>query len=480
MKMAFDSRLEDYVNAESVMDFDDEQYRYKCLNCGEYVHLCAADSKLKSPHFRHLDGNNNVECENYLGNNSCKCIKSNENKKIREKADFYFKFNENSFYLSIKLSKEEILKCEEENSFLDIRNVNNSKDSQHIRINSDNFFPNNPEMIQLEFFAWKYNLKSGNENRWFSYEVFNKDSNDNINPTFFKIQTDNDEFTKAKLIMRKTLYTNINYLIIIPAEDYEFNFETSIRVSKRLKFNTMDKEFSGAIISFTEINNAVIKQLSNWGYDIERYETILLLWPPSSEIEGEQQIKSSYAYLSSSFIIKAHSNTNADDKNIVASDNITRILIDNSKRINVIYKNAELSIVKSESSIFKYYLLNVSNENTMYCKTNDSNYYYFNSYGVTRLDSSTKVLLSKNCKILHYSSQYLDKVIYPLGYRFEFDNKFEFINYILKYYKRTEYFNYNDFVGIELSNVASKIIENSKKSGIINSAVKHYILGGQL
>lgn len=45
-----------------------EQYRYECSCCGEEVYIAAAHSTSMVAHFRHRSGNNDVECENYLGN----------------------------------------------------------------------------------------------------------------------------------------------------------------------------------------------------------------------------------------------------------------------------------------------------------------------------------------------------------------------------------------------------------------------------
>ena len=71
MDKAFDAVLQSEVDAAVVAKnshrFLGERFRYKCLCCGEEVYLAAADSSERSPHFRHRKGNNDKECEQYLG-----------------------------------------------------------------------------------------------------------------------------------------------------------------------------------------------------------------------------------------------------------------------------------------------------------------------------------------------------------------------------------------------------------------------------
>ena len=71
MDKAFDAVLQSEVDAAVIAKtsycFLGERFRYQCLCCGEEVYLAAADSSERSPHFRHRKGNNDTECERYLG-----------------------------------------------------------------------------------------------------------------------------------------------------------------------------------------------------------------------------------------------------------------------------------------------------------------------------------------------------------------------------------------------------------------------------
>lgn len=71
MYKAFDTVFQKVVDARIIAKtsytMSDEGVRYQCLCCGEEVYLAAANSTEKTPHFRHRKGNNDIECERYLG-----------------------------------------------------------------------------------------------------------------------------------------------------------------------------------------------------------------------------------------------------------------------------------------------------------------------------------------------------------------------------------------------------------------------------
>ena len=82
MKDAFDSWLETIVSAENAAsNSDNERFRYKCLCCGEEVFIAAEESNLKATHFRHRSGNNDQECELYLGSRGIDAFSSSPRSK---------------------------------------------------------------------------------------------------------------------------------------------------------------------------------------------------------------------------------------------------------------------------------------------------------------------------------------------------------------------------------------------------------------
>ena len=71
MDKAFDVILQLEVDATIISktsyNLTGNRFRYQCLCCGEEVYLAAAGSNERSPHFRHRRGNNDKDCEQYLG-----------------------------------------------------------------------------------------------------------------------------------------------------------------------------------------------------------------------------------------------------------------------------------------------------------------------------------------------------------------------------------------------------------------------------
>ena len=109
MLHAFDTISRGIVSATEVSKNNiDEPFRYECLCCGEEVHIAAARSKKMVPHFRHLRGNSDKDCELYLGGlfqtgteiERARAIAS-AGKRARSHAEILFDFKERLFYISI-------------------------------------------------------------------------------------------------------------------------------------------------------------------------------------------------------------------------------------------------------------------------------------------------------------------------------------------------------------------------------------------
>ena len=91
MRKAYDTILQSEVSAAlAAKSGGFEPYRYECACCGEEVYIAAAYSTSMVPHFRHRSGNNNVECENYMGQYGAISIDSHSRKSNRERVEFYF------------------------------------------------------------------------------------------------------------------------------------------------------------------------------------------------------------------------------------------------------------------------------------------------------------------------------------------------------------------------------------------------------
>lgn len=113
MYKAFDTVFQKVVDARIIAKtsytMSDEGVRYQCLCCGEEVYLAAANSTEKTPHFRHRKGNNDIECERYLGQPGAieeYAALRRENNKTH--VAFFFNKNQMTFEIGLVLTDEEI------------------------------------------------------------------------------------------------------------------------------------------------------------------------------------------------------------------------------------------------------------------------------------------------------------------------------------------------------------------------------------
>lgn len=91
MLSAFDTLLQTVVSANiAAANSDNEAFRYECLCCGEEVFLAAQDSIYKATHFRHRSGNNDKDCELYLGQYGLVPTSPSSRNKRTERVEFYY------------------------------------------------------------------------------------------------------------------------------------------------------------------------------------------------------------------------------------------------------------------------------------------------------------------------------------------------------------------------------------------------------
>ena len=112
MDKAFDSVFQREVDAlelsKSIEPLYGTQFRYQCLCCGEEVFLAAAESSEKSPHFRHRRGNNDIECERYLGQPGALEHYVSIRKHTMDSIGFCFNIDHMTFEISLTLSDKDI------------------------------------------------------------------------------------------------------------------------------------------------------------------------------------------------------------------------------------------------------------------------------------------------------------------------------------------------------------------------------------
>lgn len=456
-----------------------EPYRYECAYCWEEVHLCAADSQNQVPHFRHRSGNNNVKCENYLGkrNEVIKTALSRRN--IRDKIGFYYSNITKMFSIGIKLSTKEIDSYEQNGVCFQLRSEQSTKPTLTIPIRGSRFLSDAYEFFTISEFAWKYYVSFSNESSPQECQLFRKDSRGSLYPSFFKIQADGDDDTfHAKLVCSDILYTNTQYFMVFPHQYQTIIAQNDVIVRKAFKFRSMNRDFSGYIVTFTNKTAEVEQQLKKWKYRLDEHETLTLLWPPSSLINDSVLINSICTYIYSSFDMLAHCNINVHSRDIVEiGKGISKISING--RTKIYKKNAELILDKFEGITDEYDSLTVIHEVSKNYVSSDNGDYLFNRCGVSPLKKGMSTSLTKESEVRHYSFGYLDRIVTGpnivntlVGARL--------LNDILMHYKRTEVFNWSNYESLNLSPVALQYIETCKKTGMINSTVKRFIEEGRI
>lgn len=479
MREAYDTILSDHVDAESVAKGGGfEPYRYKCACCGEDVILCAKDSCNQSTHFRHRSGNNSVECESYFGNRNSNINSGLSHRNVSDKIEFYFSESTKLFSIGVKFDDDEISNYEQNGASFQVSTSNIAKPLISIPIRKSRFYPDVSEIIPISEFSWEYYVFSSNDSKPQKFELFKRDNREYLlYPSFFKIQAqgDNGDFT-AKFVRSDTLYTNTPYLIIFTHLYYTMSFQKDVQVGKVMRFKTMGRDFAGVIVEFTQKTARIEQQLELWKYKLETNETLILVWPPSSLVNDTIYLCTDHAYLFSTFELHGHGNINVDSGNIVKVENrISKISING--RTKIYKKNAEIVLEKCKEASYKYDVISVKQETAKKYVASDDSAYLFNRSGVSPMSKGMSTLLTPDSEIRHYSHGYLDGTVIAANNCVDLTSE-SLLRDVLMYYKIMEVFNWDDYESVELSNTAFQYIESCEKTGLINSAAKHFIEEG--
>lgn len=482
MQKAYDTMLCDYVDADiAAKSGGDEPYRYECPHCWEKVHLCAANSRNQVPHFRHRSSNNNIECENYLGNRNSIIRNALYHRNLRDKIEFYFSSVTKMFSIGVKFNTEEIAAYEQNDTMLQIKTSFTSKPILTIPINSSRFFPDISELIPINNFSWEYYISYTKDSNQRKYEIFHKDKYGNLFPSFFKILVNGDEDNfKAKLVRTETLYTNTPYLIILTHQysNSRLNFSGDVKIGKTFNFTTMGRNFSGFIVTFTAKTERIERKLEDWKYKLESNESLTLLWPPAIQIDDTMVIKTKNAYIVSSFELQAHGNINVHTRDIEKFENgVSKILVSDQTKIYI--KNAELLISSQKAMISEYDVISIIHETAKKFTASDDNTFLYNNFGIVQMNEGMSTSLTDKSEIRHFSYGYLDKIITAENTA-DFQDRGCILKDILMYYQNEENFNWDDYESLNLSSIAEEYIKSCEKSGKINSAAKRFIKEGRI
>ncbi|MGC7871812.1 hypothetical protein ACPUYX_09825 [Desulfosporosinus sp. SYSU MS00001] len=477
MHKAYDTILQSEVSAVlAAKNCGFEPYRYECACCGEEVYIAAAFSTSVEAHFRHRNGNNDVECENYLGQYGAISTDSRSRRSKRERVEFYYSNISKTFSIGLRFSAEEIKSYEQENVDFEIRTKDSAIPFYSVSINSSHFSPDVTTLVPLNDFSFSYCLSNTLGGIKRKYDFIKPG---NSTPTFFKLQGNDSDF-KAKLVRSTVLFTNIQYFVIFQnhySTPRDIELPDEILVNETVRFESMGYKFLGKTLSIRKKTARSDEILNSWGYQLESSESLTLLWPPAPIVNEVSIITSDEAFVFTSFELQAHGNINVEPTDIFeVNHGISRILV--KPKTKIFKKNTEIVIDKVEKPIGNYSFLTQSKSIAIkFAIPNDGDsYFLFNRFGVTPLNVGQVVLLTPKSEIRRYNLGYLIGCFYPdLNKQLVGEALLEDI---LKHCKRTEALDLNVFASLEMSNVALRYIDKCTDSNSINVVAKQRIMEG--
>jgi len=475
MDVAYDSFLEISVVAKLVdKNSGFERYRFFCNNCTEEVFIAAANTEKQKAHFRHYDGNNNIECDKYVGKFGTK-----DTTKAKEKTnriEFYFERNTGLFYFGLSFSKEKIDFFEQHEKYIRLIGSSNNK----IWINNQKFSSNVIEKIPIQDFLWQYLVydTSGVKQE---YEVFKKK-----HPTVFKIQSDDN---LSKLVQGKILYTEMKYFIVSHLGSINVTKDIlekcdGIDVEEIFSFSAIKRNFEVYSIVIKRKGQNIEQLLDSWGYSLEEKSEFVVLWPPAVQENELTKIDGNKLFVFSNFELNYFSNTNLEQKNIKKfSDKFFNLNFSFNpfQSVRVYNKNIEKIIVLSEVFSKKFDNHEGSKNEQMRIfdvpKDEKYKYYSFDSRGVSLLEKGEKIYLTPKKTIKFYKFGYL---IGKIQNHREKRTDDEILIDILGNYKVVEKFEGKELFFENLNDTFKEYINKCIKSETINTTVKRFIKEGEV
>lgn len=465
MLQAFDTLLQTTVSANAAAaNSDNEAFRYECLCCGEEVFLAARDSVYKATHFRHRSGNNDKDCELYLGRYGAIPAFPSVRSKKQDRVDFYYQNTHKAFYISFRFSDAEITAYENSGACLEVRSSRTYHPFLTKKIDHTNFNDDSPETYMLEEYATSYYISNTLNNIKREYSLFGT-----AGPTFFKIQGEDVNFT-AKYIKSKSLYTNIKYFIAWPGQNtaqIRLAKAPDVIIDESQQFKTMSNHTVWSLVAtFTNKSQQLDSLLQTWGYNLNESEELTLLWPPAYESGETLHVSDDKVFVFSSFALQAFGNTNMPNSAINKVDgNITKIEINGKLRI--LKKNTEMSVVKTKSvsEPSAHNIKSVTTEKFVVPKS--GTFYHFSSYGVEKLSSGDTIFLTEASSVVECCGNYISTVI-TLPRMEEISLSQKMLDALSYYWVSIPF---NEEIENRYPEIISKYLLESKAKGRINKAV---------
>lgn len=475
MDKAYDSILYCVVDARSlaktVFYKDSNYFRYRCLCCGEDVYLAAANSTLQIPHFRHRKGNNDKECEVYLGQVGAIEKYLSVRNRSRDHVSFLFNINRKIFEFGFILQSEELDELKSSQAVLEVKKRYFESAFLRVPINNQSFVANVPQYFTINEYSGNYYVNISSK-VYVLNRLFEK------NKLFFFKSRIYDE--RAKRVASNKLYTDTRYVVICEEKaciNKFIEFSDVECLTKVNEFITMGKRFFSVEIIFRRTNFDLNLFLHNHHFHIETSETLNVLWPPMFMKDSDYICESEKVFIRSSFPLVSHGNTNAACIKRDICSGITQLKVEN--KIIIKEKNVDVVLIKSEMQ--QQEILEDEVKLMRHCKweaTGDMDYFLLDGEGYRKLIIGEKVYLTADDRIVGYKNNHLKCIVSSDSKSLPTAEKI--IADILKYHPQSENFNPNDFSEEVYSNVVSNYLEVCNKNGRINTIVKKYIKEGLL
>jgi hypothetical protein len=477
MDKAFDSVLQSEVDATAIAKtsyrFWKNRRRYQCLCCGEEVYLAAVESNERSPHFKHRKGNNDTECERYLGQPGAVEQYVLLRKRKQKNIEFYFNRDRMTFEICASFTEEELQAYEKENSRMTVSSKYYTEPFLDIPINKGAFIPGGKSYFTITEFSTEYivSFNSG-VNRCNYPDVMRNTEKINI----FRVSMQ-DEHCRRQI--SSLIYTNTEYIGISENEaalQELASLDSVISEESPFSFATENKVFYGLNFSVKRAEFSSLHFFRKHDYQIETSESFDILWPPVYTKDSRFICTGDTVYVHSSFELIPHGNMSVVDtcsKKI--SMNVLKLHIDDE--VIIYEKNIDICIQKemggemetvTEKPVIIY--------SDRYTVSRQYDYFLFDQNGCTRLTPGAIIYLSESDRIVGYKNGHIKAFV--CAHPKEKPDTRQLINDILKYHPQSEAFDPDHFMDITTDETVLVYLENCYRSGRINTVVKRYIKEG--
>lgn len=450
-----------------------DRFRYHCLYCGEEVYLAAAESYEVAPHFRHRRGNNDTDCEIYLGQPGVieQCVSIRKHNK--ERVSFYFNKDRMTFEICVFFTEEELKEFELNKSKMTLYAKYNSQPFFNLPLRRDVITSNQKNYFTVNEYSNEYYVSFDNGiKKYFYPDIMKKDGRINV----FKAGSQKE---RCKRVLSNMLYTDNEYVAISENKENIHNLlsmESSISVNEEFSFVTGNVKFYGALFSIKYADYSNVNFFRQHEYQIEMSESFDILWPPVFMKNSKYISSKDEVYVTSSFELIPHGNIDVDSSCIeTVKQEIQKITFDDN--IFIYEKNVDICIERDCNTV----VAGIPTEpeiaySKKYIVPSDYDYFLFDKDGCTRLVPGSVAYLCESDKIVGYKNGHIKVFIY--GCKTNRPTSEVILADILKYAPQTENFNPDDFMSVEVDETIATYLEECYRSRKINSVVKRYIKEG--